>query len=555
MIMGKNEMRKYVLIFFCITIATIVAFISLGDRTLSNHEAFVSVTAREMIENDEYIIPTFNNQCRFNKTPLPYWLVVVASHFTGRIDEFTARLPSATIAVLSVICILYFITVILNFKTAFLASLIWTCSLGFIRYSHCARPEMHLTFFMLICFLSFYAAIEEANRTKRVAYSLIFWVSLGLSVLAKAISSIFFVAFSAIIYLTFFKQWKKIPKILPVWGSILFLLIILPWPIAAANAMNWNLSLWQQESIDRFTGGNGRSGHEWLYYFPMIFLFVTPWVVFLPLAIVAPFRKVWKNKRKIMGYLWICFFTGIVFLSLCSGKRQHYILPLMPLATILIGIVIEDMVLSRTAYFEKESLNLLKWHLFTFFLIGLIILAYSFEPLYNYSCKLIANKGFSLPAYSSLPVTCQIATGLILVLGTSSSIFLYSIKRRMAACLVIFSSIAFVIVFLFSMISVLPDNGDYSEAKFASELKRIIPLEDDVFVYGKIDELFIHYFGRPIKTASEASIKHIYNNNNWLIFSGEKLDKIKEEYNFKEVRTFQKNSNKPERIVIVHKNN
>ena len=317
------------LICFCITISLIVAFVSLGDRSLDSHETFVSVTAREMSESNEYVIPTFNGHHRLNKTPLPYWLVVVASQFTGKIDEFTARVPTAIMSVLSVICMLYFVTVLLDFRTAFLASLVWTCSLGYIRYSHSARPEMALTFFTLISFLSFYSAIEEVDRKKQIFFSLIFWISLGLSVLAKAPSSVFFIAFSAIVYLAVFKRWRQFPKILPVWGLISFLLIVLPWPIAAANAMNWDLSLWRQEALGGFTADSDQGYQEWFYYIPMIFQFIMPWVCFLPFAISAPFFKVWGSKRRVMSYLWICIFTGVIFLTFCSGTRQHYILPVM----------------------------------------------------------------------------------------------------------------------------------------------------------------------------------------------------------------------------------
>jgi 4-amino-4-deoxy-L-arabinose transferase-like glycosyltransferase len=553
----KNEMLKFILICFCIAVATTVVFTSLGYLKIGNHEAFVSVTAQEMIKNNEYIIPTFNNEYRLNKTPLPYWLVVAVAHFTGNIDEFTSRLPSAIMAFLSVLCILYFITVILDFRTAFLSSMIWTCSLGFVRYSHSARPEMLLTFFMITCFLSFYAAIEETDRIKQVIYSLIFWISLGLSILAKAPSSVFFMTFSVIIYLSVFRQWKNFKKILPIWGLIICLLIALPWPILAANAMNWDMSLWKQESIGRFTGNFDANihRHRWLYYFPRMFQFIIPWVAFLPIAVIAPFLTAWKDKRKIMGYLWISLFAGVIFLSLCSGKRQHYILPLMPLAAILIGIIMEDMVFSRTIHREKEGICFLKWHIFTLFAIGLVILAFTFEPLYNYTAKLIANSKITLPMYANLPIGCQIATGLVLVLGMPLSIYFYSIKKQIVSCLLIFGSIAFVIIFAFSLLSVLPDNDKYI-ANMGLEIKNMIPIDDKVFIYGQENESLIYYFGRPIKSVSNIDIEKFYNNNYWLIISDKNIDKIRKEYSFREIKVYSTydNNKEIEQFVLIHKN-
>ena len=70
--------------------------------------AFVSVTAREMLQRDDWVVPVFNGQLRLQKTPLNYWLVAGVGKITGSIDEFTARLPSVLLAILSTAAILYF---------------------------------------------------------------------------------------------------------------------------------------------------------------------------------------------------------------------------------------------------------------------------------------------------------------------------------------------------------------------------------------------------------------------------------------------------------------
>ena len=74
---------------------------TLSSRPLNNHECFVSVTAREMLESGNWVMPTCNGENRLQKTPLSYWLVAGLAKITGRVDEFTTRLPSAVFAVLS----------------------------------------------------------------------------------------------------------------------------------------------------------------------------------------------------------------------------------------------------------------------------------------------------------------------------------------------------------------------------------------------------------------------------------------------------------------------
>ena len=70
--------------------------------TLDGHEVLVAETARQMAEGKSWIVPTFNGENRLNKPPLDYWLTAIIYRLTGRIDELTARLPSAIASVTGV---------------------------------------------------------------------------------------------------------------------------------------------------------------------------------------------------------------------------------------------------------------------------------------------------------------------------------------------------------------------------------------------------------------------------------------------------------------------
>jgi 4-amino-4-deoxy-L-arabinose transferase-like glycosyltransferase len=59
-------------------------------------------TAREMSEEDDWIIPHYRRDERLNKAPLTYWLIAV-SHATLGVNETAARLPSALLAVLGAV--------------------------------------------------------------------------------------------------------------------------------------------------------------------------------------------------------------------------------------------------------------------------------------------------------------------------------------------------------------------------------------------------------------------------------------------------------------------
>ena len=202
---------------------------SLSEKCFNNHEAYVAVVAREMLDSDDFagwMIPTYNGKPRLQKTPLCYWLAAGTAKITGRVDEFSSRLPSVALAVVSVIAIVYFIERWLGFRTAALAAAVWSSSLGFCRYAHSSRPEMALAVFTTIAMLAFLSAMNEPMRKRQIWYMLVFWVSFALAMLAKGPAPIPLIGGAVLAYFLVFREWKKIGRTLPIIGTVIFLLII-----------------------------------------------------------------------------------------------------------------------------------------------------------------------------------------------------------------------------------------------------------------------------------------------------------------------------------------
>ena len=158
---GWNNTTRIKVLVTCgvLLVSIVTAFWMLSEKTLDSHECFVSIAAREMLQSGDWVLPTCNGQPRLQKTPLSYWLVAGAAMITGKVDEFTARLPSVVFAFLSAAAVLYFVSRWLSFRIAVMSTIVWVTSLGYIRNSHSARPDMALAFFIVLCLMSFYSAV------------------------------------------------------------------------------------------------------------------------------------------------------------------------------------------------------------------------------------------------------------------------------------------------------------------------------------------------------------------------------------------------------------
>ncbi len=510
--------------------SAVTASWTLSERPLNNHECFVSIAAREMLQSGDWVMPTFNGELRLQKTPLSYWLVAGLAKITGRVDEFTTRLPSVVFGVLSVAAIIYFVNQWLTFRIAILSAAVWATSLGYIRYSHNARPDMGLTFLIMLCFLSFYSAITANSRKRQVVYMLIFWISFGLANLSKGPAPLPLVLVPLFFYVAVFRQWKRVPKLLPIIGMVVFLAIVLPWPLAVASRMNWNLATWKREFIDRFFGTYASGNKPLYYYLPKMFQFTMPWAAFVPFALAAPFYRVWNKKQPVMQFLWLWFVVDLAFLTISGGKRQHYIIPAIPAMAILAGILLEDMAFSKKAYTSRFARNFLLSHL--------VILIIGFVAL-----PIVIGQLLHEVLYEAILLSAVGLIGLLVVAG------LFRAKRTPVACGTLFVSIAVLVMIGYSGF-INPLNYNQPSRQFTQAVAQKVPASDELIAYKSASARFIHYFGRSVpKIGTKSEVYQSYRDGCWVVAFGIYLDELLDNGEF-EIAYVQENAERHGQNIV-----
>jgi 4-amino-4-deoxy-L-arabinose transferase-like glycosyltransferase len=535
----NSKNTKILLVCSAILLSTVSASWMLSDRPLNNHECFVSITAREMLESGDWILPTCNGEPRLQKTPLSYWLVAGLAKITGRVDEFTTRLPSVIFGVLSVAAILYFVNQWLTFRIAIISGGVWVTSVGFVCYAHSARPEMALTFFVLLCFLSFYSAVTAKTKNEQLVFMLVFWASFALGNLAKGPAPLPLVLIPLFFYVSIFRQWRKLFNWVSVAGLVIFLAIVLPWPLAIAHKLNWDLTLWKREFVDRFLG-DYVPGHKPSYYYLLnMFMFILPWVAFLPMALAAPFYRIWNKKRPVIQFLWLWFVADLVFITITGGKRQHYILPLMPAMAILVGILIDDMTFVQKAYTQKYARDVLRGHI-------VVVIA-----------AVITGGVYVAKTYPQLLVGATML-GIVTIVATVVSAVLFARRKPAFACGATFVGIV-VLVMIAYIVFVNPLNYNQPSRQFTQIVAEKVPAaeKEKLVAYKSASTRFIHYFGRPvpeIKTKSEAD--ELYNQGWWVVAFGKYLDELLQDERFEIVymrENAERHKGKPVGGALLHK--
>jgi 4-amino-4-deoxy-L-arabinose transferase-like glycosyltransferase len=247
-----------------------------------------------------------------------------------------------------------------------------------------------------------------------------------------------------------------------------------------------------------------------------MFLFILPWAAFLPMAAAAPFFKVWTNKRPVMLFLWMLFVVDLAFLTLSAGKRQHYILPIMPAMAILIGILIEDMAFALRAYTQKYTRGVLRNHI--------VVVA----------AGVIAGSVYVMKTNRQL-LAGAIIIGTVAIAATAIVAVLFAKRKPAIACGVTFASIVILVMTAYTFF-VNPLNYNEPSRQFTQAVAEKVPDSEKLVAYKSASTRFIHYFGRRVpEITTETETYNLYNEGYWVVAFGVYLDELLKDGRFEVV--------------------
>ncbi len=144
-------------------------FVALDDSSLwDSNEAFYAQTPREMLEQGNWSVPSFNGKPRLNKPPLSYWVVVpFYSLFSPSV--FWERFPMALLAYGSVLAVFFTGTILYDRQVALWAAGIFATTFRFLILSRRLLIDVLLLFCLLWAIAFFFPG---STRRKNIIF---FW--------------------------------------------------------------------------------------------------------------------------------------------------------------------------------------------------------------------------------------------------------------------------------------------------------------------------------------------------------------------------------------------
>ena len=507
-------------------------FIRLGDDVkLNGHEALLAATARNMVENrpvemadgsrpSPWLVPNFNGHLRLVKPPLPYWLAASLGRLTGRLDDFSARLPSALAALGTILILIALLKRQGLGGAALWAAAVLATTAGFLTLARRALGEMPLTFFVTATLACAWMGTESSGG-RRVLWLALCGASAGLAALCKG-PVVLQVLPLPLLVLAVWPRAKAADSAAQQaakpggWRSTLvglilalavFVAIALPWPLYIYERVPDALSIWKSQSVDRAAGEFGHEEPRYYYLLRLPYL-VAPWTFFVlygmglvlwpdwrppagpfsawgwtrPLlkAVPAALRDAWREPQGRTPFvLYGAWFIGsVIALSAAAGKQNHYALPLMPSVAAFAGLAMQRLTSTATAKDARRARLVLMIHAIVLAALGLAGVVYC-----------IATREPFLWAVVGLAAVLVGAAILSIRLGARGKL-----AQGLSA---LFGGV--LVAFLIGWVAIAGQvDAGTLKARFAEGILRATPPDSPLYSFADEDSQVIYYAGRNI---------------------------------------------------------
>lgn len=291
-------------------------------------EARNFVSAREMVNEGNWIFTTMNGEARYQKPPVPTWLSAFMGELFGTQTLWALRFPAALSCIAMVFCFYKIMRdETKNQHLAVVSGLVLATAFLVLLVGKRATWDIFCYSFTLIGVYCFYLTFK-ATKKNLLNFTLAGFF-LGLSILSKGPTGFYVIAAPFFLAYWMVYGFPKVKWTGWIWMGLLTVVIGFSWYLYIyLHDSETFLSIMEAESSARAN----REVKPFTRYlsFPVQ---MGVWAIFALVSLIFPYvLQKTKFKKQYQFFFWwtlICF----VLLSLVPSKKERYLFPLMiPLA-------------------------------------------------------------------------------------------------------------------------------------------------------------------------------------------------------------------------------
>lgn len=333
-IIGK---QKYV---WLVAVCILAFFANAGVLDSDIMEARNLVTAREMVEYDNWMVPTMNGDLRLEKPPLPTWVAAIIEAVSPE-NIVAQRAAAGVMGTLWALFLFLTVKVIARSKRAALTStLVFLTCYNVILMGRTATWDIYCHAFMQgAVWLLFKLFYRPETVRRRVWTFVAAGLLMGLSFMSKGPVSFFAMLLPFIIACAFYGRphggkgtglgltlMIALTVVISVWW---YISVYVFHPEVASYVFNKESASWVNHNV-----------RPWYYYW-RFFAEMGVWALATLAALFSPLflRRMRRDKALLFGVTWML--ATVILLSFMPEKKMRYLLPLCAPCAMSVGLWLE----------------------------------------------------------------------------------------------------------------------------------------------------------------------------------------------------------------------
>lgn len=324
-----------------ITVALLVLFGAfLGARPLTvPDEGRYAEIPREMLVSGDFVTPHINGIKYFEKPPFFYWVQSGSLRVFG-LNEWVVRIPNALFALLGVLLTYAGARQLYGRRTGLISAGVLATFSIYTAMSQMVTLDMTMATLLSGTLFSFILGNLVPPGSRRSTFMYAMYTFAALATLTKGLIGIILPGIIIFTWLLLTHRWRDLKTYCLPTGSLLFLLITLPWHIAVAiqNPEFFQFYIIDQQFLRYLTDSTGRNQPFW--FLPLsLFGGMFPWLGFLIPALPHSWPRWWRTPVAEQPTLFLLLWAGVITLFFWPSNSflTPYVLPILPPLAIIIG--------------------------------------------------------------------------------------------------------------------------------------------------------------------------------------------------------------------------
>jgi len=306
--------------------------------SLDRAEVYFLDAGRTMAEGGDWLVPHYRHEPFFDKPILTYWLIAAALEVLGPTAE-AGRMVAAAASLGTLLLTMALGTLLVGRRAGIFAGVMLATTLPFTRFGRIAMSDPLMTLWGLAAIVLAVLAYGPPRRPWLLAGV---GAALGLGFATKGPVAVLLPGL-ALVALAWSRRKERSPLILAplLTGVALAVVIGLGWFVALYVRLGLDplRYFFLRENLQRFAGATYDSAQGPWYYFVTYLAEGAPWSLFLAPALLALWRARSREEGAAARWLGLALLLMVLPLTASRGKIDYYLLPLYPLACVVVGVL------------------------------------------------------------------------------------------------------------------------------------------------------------------------------------------------------------------------